>query len=165
MAEFYNDMYDCPVDKYHSCIENDSLKYLIKSGEYSDEQLPKLQKIFEKIQSQKIDEFGVTREFEAYYYKQLDVLKMEIKVLDGDRSAITLLNIYKSDLERIKKTLKGDDENIRKYHARLHRAIQTHYQGRNSHTLTVFEFYNDINDLVEEQKKHPIDLAELRKHG
>lgn len=166
MAEFYTDMYDCPVDKYHLCLENSDFKFLVKSGEYSASDLPKLKELFDKIEDQKIQEFGVSKEFEIYYFKSLDVLKMELKVLEGDRSAITFLNTYKSDLERIKKTLKGDDgDNIRKYHARLHRSIQTRYPGRNSHQLTVFEFYNDIHDMLDEQKEKEVYTREIRKHG
>jgi hypothetical protein len=154
----YEDIYDCPVDMYHKCIETNEFKYLIKEGSYDKKNLPELAKRFELINNQRIDIFGVSPEFEIYFYKQRDVNKLEIKVLQGDRSAITFLNIYKSDLNKIEETLSEGDS--RQHHARLHRIIQTHFQGRDSHKLTVFEFYNDINDIILEQKDRGVERTE-----
>ena len=158
MAKFYQDIYDCPVDSYHKCLEENKLKYLVKKGSYRDTMVKELSEIFEKISDQKIDIFGVSDKFEMYIHKLRDVNKMRIKVLKGDRSAITFMNTYESDLTRIENSIKGgdSDDDQRKYHARLHRLIQTTYQGRNSHELTVFEFYNDINDIKESQEQNRI---------
>lgn len=159
----YNDIYDCPIDPFHSCqVDLKNLRLLIKEGEFKESDTPVLFKKFELINDQKIDIFGVTPEFEIFFYKQRDVLKKEIEVLNGDRAAITFLNSYKSDLERIKETLLGDKD-LRKYHARLHRIIQTRFVGRDTHKITVFEFYNDIQDITVEQRER--EKEEIFKHG
>lgn len=161
MAEFYNDIHDCSIDAYHKCVEEKDLKFLVKKGKFKESYIPQLDVIFQKIDDQKIDEFGVSPEFELYYYKLRDLNKLEIKALEGDESVLTRIDIMQREMKRMRE--KGEDGNIRKYHSRLHRAIQTHYQGRNSHELTVFEFYNDINDLMEDQEKLKMKADSLKR--
>ena len=109
-------------------------------------------------QIQKIDEFGASAEFELYFYKLKDINKLEMKLMDGDVGVETTLNIMKRELARIKEEF-GSNEDIRKYHVRLKRAIQTQYQGRSTTNMTIFEFYTDVFDLM---KTH--EEKEIKKH-
>jgi len=161
----YTDIYDCPVDAFHRCVETGELKYLLKEGTYDKSMDKELWGVFEKINDQKIDQFGTSSEFQTYFFKQRDINKLELKLLKGDIGVQTVLNTYKSDLERIKKTLKEDGD-IRKQHARLHRIIQTTYVGRDTHKLTVFEFYNDLEDIRNQQRpSSDLTATAFKKHG
>jgi hypothetical protein len=167
---FYKDIYECPIDNFHWVEERKSFEFLIKEGKYKpNKHDEKLSALYEDMKYQLIDEFGVSPEFELYFYKLRDINKRELEVLKGNRSAITFLNINKNELKMIEERMSSNHEEPKKVNARMHRLIQTHYQGRDSHKLTVFEFYNDIHDIQAEaeeaERLKRIKQKQNRKHG
>jgi hypothetical protein len=167
----YRDISECPIDPFHWVEERKTFEYLVKEGKYDPKKHdPILAEAYEEMQYQKIDAFGVSADFELYFYKLREVNKRELEVLQGNKSAETFLNLAKSNLELIERRMKENSEDDpRKTNARLHRLIQSHTPGRNSHNLTVFEFYLDIKDIEELAKEREnqrrIEERQRRRHG
>ncbi len=162
-------IYNLPVKVFHQVIETNNMGLLLHrkvKGKYAKmiRRIPGLGLlIWEKLTAQLIKEFGVSQEFEAMFYKQRDINNLEIQAMLGDTSAEFLISTYKSDLERIKQRLSRVDD-FRKYHAKLHRAITARYT-RDSHSLTVFEFYNDLNDLQKEAEEKEMEVIRNGTNG
>jgi hypothetical protein len=97
-----------------------------------------------------IDEFGVGTEIELIFYKQNTINKCELEMLKGGENHETLIGILKSEIELILKRLDEKTvKDIRKHHSRLYRALEEKFH-RDPKKLTVFEFYNDLNDWQKE---------------
>lgn len=150
----YKDIYDLPVRIYHRIIETSSYELLF-IGKHA-KKIYKINpssayKLWDRINSQLIDKFGVSEEFKMIFYKQQDINNLEIKVITGDLSAIFFINEYKEEIERIKKRM-ITVKDYRKHHAKLYRILNERYQ-RDPHNLSTFEFYNDLNDLQNEMQE------------
>ena len=147
---------DMPVKVFHKIIETGSLLHLY-TGPAKHIHAKRIRKIsmqmaWDKISDEFIKEFGVSKEFELLFYKQRDILKFEIDSLLGDQSADFLVRQYKHDYERLKMGI-SHISNFRKHHAQLHRMIQVKWPGRQTNNLSVFEFYNDLNDMMNEDRQ------------
>jgi hypothetical protein len=144
-------IYDCIIDNWHKFLETGEFKWLVKEGKFKENE--KFYILVDRIQCQLIDEFGVSVQYELKFYKQKTINKLEIQVLKGHTEHEDKINLLKHELEHLEKKMsKGQDEDLKKYHARQHRMIQTHYPGRDSHKLTIFEFNNDFHDIIKANK-------------
>lgn len=160
--KYFNSIYDLPVTRYHKVIEESSLKYLLKDTE--DKETEELYKAWEDINVQLIDEFGISNDMEIMFHKQNTINKIKLQMIMGDRSNETLCRILESEVGLIK-SRQQDVKDIRKYHARLYRILDERYK-RDSHNLSTFEFYNDLNDLQDEQRRKEVkDLVKKRKYA
>lgn len=149
---YFDNIYDLPIVRYHKVIEESELKYLLHEvPKDSQNDKEELIQAWEKINEQIIDEFGVSNEFEAIFYKQNTINKLEIEQLLGDNSRATLCEVLKIEVNELKSKVK-EVKDVRKYHARLHRILEGHYK-RETHSLSTFEFYNDLHDLQKEQER------------
>lgn len=161
----YKGIYDLPVTVYHQIIETNSLAPLFntKPKHQHAKRIYKCSKgfigqhVWERMNSQIINEFGVSEEARMIFYKQQDINNLEIKALLGDQSAEFFINSYKDEIERIKKNVTTITD-FRKYHARLYRILNAKYQ-RDPHNLSTFEFYNDLHDLQQEIENKEIQTA------
>ena len=151
---------DMPVKVFHKIIETGSLLHLY-TGPAKHSHAKRIRRsvgiigcahVWERISDEFIKEFGVSKEFELLFYKQRDILKLEIDNLLGDQSADFLIRQYKHDYERLKMGI-SQVSNYRKHHAQLHRMIQVKWPGRQTNNLSVFEFYNDLNDIINEDRQ------------
>lgn len=162
---------DMPVKWFHKIIETNNMEYLYDTKpKFSHAKRIRktssraLVKVWENLNAQLIAEFGVTDEFKRIFYKQKDINDLEVKALMGDTSAPFLIEVYKSDLALIKSSLAKVD-NYKKYHAQLHRSIQVKWPGRNTHELSVYEFYNDVADLMKESEEREMQIVRDGTNG
>lgn len=143
----YDTIYKLPIRNYQRIIEENDLSYL--SDEKFDNE--KLLLIWDDINGQLIDEFGVSSEYQLLFYNKKSLLKWQIKQLLGDESAETEIELLNRKIERLEKKSSGVQD-FKKHHARLHRLISK-WSGRDSHNITTFEFFNDVKDFQEEQEQ------------
>jgi hypothetical protein len=156
----YKDIYELPVKIYHKIVETGNLDFLyINKPTEIDTAL--LEKTWEEIHEQLINEFGVSEEFKAMFYKQQDINKFELQALMGDQSAYTHISVFQSDLDRIKSRI-HKVENYRKHHASLYMAVRSKYQV-DPRSLTTFEFYNALTDMKKESEEREMEV--LRNNG
>jgi len=105
---------------------------------------------FDKMNCQLIDKFGVNREVEMIFYKRNSILRNKIKeILSGENHETDNLFLER-EIDQMKKRLgEHSIKDIHQHHARMYRMLEERYK-RSAKTLTVFEFYTDLNDLKKE---------------
>ena len=160
----YESIYDLPITNYQKVIEENDFNYLKKNDDKTDINLLKL---WEDINYQLIDEFGVSRDYQLLFSKERELINMEIRLLDGDLSAETHIMILKQAIENIKERNKKkiNETSIRQQHARTHR-ILSEWSGRDSRKLTTFEYHNDLKDYeAESRQRTEKDGVRMRKVG
>ena len=157
----YKDIYDCPIENWINYITYGDSSYLTKDDDTPKDDAEDLL-LKEKITNQIVDIFGVSIEYEMYFYKLRTLNNLEIKLLRGDESVLDKIELVKLDLDRLlemlkKKRKKENPEvekiNIRKSYAINKRNIETFFTGRNTSKLTIFEYYNDLKDIEKYQKE------------
>jgi hypothetical protein len=146
-------IYTVPVTLYHRIIEEDSLLYLLTLVKGKQSKIVVkgcIRELWDTLNSQIIDEFGVSTDIELIYYKQNTINKCELEMLKGGENHETLIEILKSEIHHIVTRLEEKTvKDLRKHHARLYRGLEEKYH-RDPKKLTVFEFYNDLNDWQKE---------------
>ena len=156
----FDNIHELPIIRYHKIIEDSTFKPLLIKQRKSRfvRKIDKfignsriLGRIWEDINVDIIDQFGVSHDFEAIFYKQNTINKLEIEILLGDNTKITTCELLKMEIDQLKSKTK-QVKDIKKYHARLHRILQSHF-SRDTHNLSTFEFFNDLQDLKNEQEK------------
>jgi hypothetical protein len=109
--------------------------------------------IWDKLNCQMIDEFGVNTDIEQIFWKKNTINRCKIKMLLTDENHDTLIQILESEIALIQNRLKeGAVKDTHKHHARLYRILEERYH-RDPKKLTIFEFYNDLNDLKQEREE------------
>ena len=103
----YTDIDSLPVWNYNKVKETNEYRYLLKLDDYSE--LPEfdfdLSKIWEDINFQIIDTFGIGQKELMILHKIRDIQVMKIDfVLNKKRDLITRLNILQKQLEQLQKT-------------------------------------------------------------
>jgi hypothetical protein len=162
-------IYNLPIKTFHKCIEDNSLEplYASKKGLLRKVLKGCSEVIFDRIQCQLIDEFGLGRDAEMIFYKKNTILRNKIKeILTGENHETANL-ILQREIENIQARLKKSNiKNLRQNHSRMYRTLDERYK-RNSKELSVFEFYTDVNDLQKEneQKRSETKKPKLRKVG
>ena len=161
-------IYNTPVTIYHGVMEKNSFDLLINSKQGHAKKILKANFLYvwDRLTSQMIDEFGVSNDVKLIYYKQNTINRCEINMLLGGNDESTLIEILKSEINTIRKRLQENSvKDLRKHHSRLYRILEERYH-RDPKKLTVFEFYNDLNDLKEEsEERKSKEIPKLRRHG
>jgi hypothetical protein len=153
----YDNIFDCPIINYQRAIESEDLKYLLKV--YDKSFTGDLSGILESLESQIIDEFGLDEKRMLIFHKQKQLIKLtNLWIITEDDSYLTKIKLAEIELNRLLGHIETDSD-IKKIHARNHRALTKHY-GRDSKKLSMFDYYNDMKDLLEE-----IENAKLEKHA
>lgn len=125
----FDNIYDLPITRYHKIIEDSTFKPLlikqrktrfVKKIDKFLNHSKSLNLIWERINEDIIDQFGVSNEFEAIFYKQNTINKIEIERLLGDNTRATLCELLKMEVNELKGKNK-EVKDVRKYHARLRR--------------------------------------------
>lgn len=130
-------IYDCPILDF---------QWTLETGDYS-----KLggQEVFEKLNSEIIDEFGLTEINQVIYHKIKSLVRLQSKRGYTEDSSLDIhIEIAEQELKNLISKCQIKD-NIRQIHARNHR-ILSKWSGRDSTKLTVFYYYNDLRDLEKE---------------
>lgn len=163
----FKDVYTLPILTYFKIIETGNLQLLLSAKRIRFEHAKKIRKVsayyfWEKIHDELIKEVGVSKDFEAAFHKQRDIYKLELDALLGDQSAYTFIEVYKSDLERIKGHM-PKVSNYKRHHAQMLRAVEIHFH-RNPRILSTFEFFTDYSDMVKESEEREREM-EVIKNG
>lgn len=174
----YTSIYDCPVKVFRNIIRTSNVKLLQYDSSYDiilkalksirilgwlikmPKQLSEIElwDIFESIGDERINVFGVPDNYQAEYFKQRTVNKLEINVLKGDLTLNTELQFQKRDLERIKKLNKIlDSKENDKNQARIDAIIEKE-TGRSIDKLTIFEYETYVQDI------HKKSIIDRNKH-
>jgi len=145
-------IYNTPVVIYHKVMEDGSISpALHKRGKFTQRVIKVcFERIWDRITSKLIDEFGVSTDAELLFYKQNTINRCELEMLNGGENHETLILILNSEKELIKNRIEGKTvKDIRKHHAKLYRGLEQKY-NRDPKKLTIFEFYNDLRDWEKE---------------
>jgi len=157
----YEDIRDLPITSYHRIIEDNDLEWLKRKKCKAD-----LEGAWDKINGQLVDAFGASESFENLFKKLKTLQIYEIKrIVEDNESYTTKINITKRDIEGLKEKRLSNSE-IQRLHADQHRMI-TQWTGRDSRTLSTYEFFNDLQRYEEYVKKEEIEKAKLgfKKRG
>jgi hypothetical protein len=163
---------DMPVDVFHKVIETNSFeplfnrKKVVKIRHIHAQRVHKTiaSYMWDRINNLFIEAFGVSKEFESIYYKQRDILNLELASILGDTSANFLINEYKQHLNQLRKDI-DQVTDFKKYHVQLHRAIMVKYPGIRTHELTVFEFYTYLSDIMKESEHAKMEVIRTGTDG
>lgn len=158
-------IYNTPVTLYHNVMESNSFDRLINSKKGHTRKILKgnISYIWDRLTSQMIDEFGVSNEVKLIYYKQNTINRCEINMLLGGQDEATLIEILRSEINLIKSRIQEQSvKDIKKHHSRLYRILEERYK-RDPKKLTVFEFYNDLNDLKDESEERKVKEMPRKK--
>lgn len=149
MKPKYEDIYECPILNFQKVETTGDSRYLYK--EY-DSKAESLDKHFQKLLSQVIDEFGLTETAMLVFHKEKELTKLRGKWIVTENDAlITDIKIAEIQLKRLRKKAESNNENdLKKLHATNHR-ILSGWSNRDSRKLSVFEYYNDLKDYNTEQ--------------
>ena len=148
-------IYNTPVTIYHNVMERNSFDTLISSKKGHARKIIKenVLYIWDLLSCQMIDEFGVNTDIEQIFWKKNTINRCKIKMLTTDENHETLIQILESEINLIQNRLKENAvKDTHKHHARLYRILEERYH-RDSKKLTIFEFYNDLNDLKKEREE------------
>lgn len=152
----YEDIRDLPITNYHRIIEDNDLSWLKKDKRHKVD----LQQAWDVINGQLIDAFGASESFENLFKKLKTLQIYEIKhLVEDDESYTTKINIIKRDIEGLKEKRLTNAE-IKRLHADQHRMI-TQWTGRDSRTLSTYDFFNDLQRYEEYVKKEEIEKTKL----
>lgn len=133
-------IYNCPIDNFQEVsIENDYTK-LCEGG---------TKELYEKLLGQLIDEFGLTEINQIVYHKTKQLVKLQAKRgYTEDASLDIKIALVEIELKNLLNKF-TKHENIRQQYETTHR-ILTEWSHRDSHKLTVFQYYNDLRDFEKE---------------
>lgn len=133
----YDSIYTCPIIIFQKVIE---------TGDYS---LTGTKGNFDKMNSEIIDEFGLTEINQVIFHKTKQLIKLQAKKIYTEDEKLDIhIEIAEKQLQSLLNKC-AKEENIRQLHARNHRIISK-WSGRKSTELTVFEYYNDLRDYEKE---------------
>ena len=152
----------CPIRAYQCVFEFDDLTFLIKNKRYTF--LVRKRVLIDLIDffiGQIIDEFGVSRKYELRFYKRRDLVRLKLDWILGNKVAGLTMQIYERELERMEKKVSTLDE-LRKQNASMHR-ILTQWSGQDTHSLTVFEYYNLEKDYVQQSEQQTIGKLHIKR--
>lgn len=151
----YKDIHDCPAGKYLDVIIKDDYSCIAKNRTIVKALSIDLSKQYERLKDQVIDEFGIDRETEDLFFKKraLAELICEFYITDK-RQYLGKIDLLKKEIKDIENRLieELDNINIKKSIARNNRGLHK-WSGRDPRNITVFEYYNDLNDLQDEISK------------
>lgn len=145
----YEGIYDCPIKKYVDCVANDDLIYLAKHKIIVRLFKIDLSIVFDRINDQLIDEFNISNTREVIFFKTKSMLNMICDYyIDNKKSLITKIKILQNQIDKLENSNKNDAD-IKKVYATNFRIIHK-WSGRNPKELTIFEYFNDLDDYKKE---------------
>ena len=104
---------------------------------------------YKRLTNALIDEFGLNELNQLIFHKKKQILKLKAKYLYSEsESLLTDIKLAEIELQRLQDKVKADG-NLRQLQAKNHRIISK-WAGRDTRTLTVFEYYNDLKDFIED---------------
>lgn len=145
----YKGIYDCPVKNYVDSLTDNDLSYLTKYKRLAKLFKLDLSNIFDRINDQLIDEFKISNTRELWFYKMKSMLIMACDYhIYGKKSLQTKIQILQKQIEKLEQD-QNKDIDIRKLYSTNFRIIQK-WSGRDPKKLTIFEYFNDLNDYNKE---------------
>lgn len=139
MKKYHNSIKTLPIVKWAEIYKTETLKPILKYGKLDRFALV----AYRNLQDEMVDYFGLSHDV-------MKVLKNKIKIqlllcdiaLDGDRTRLIFIEKLEQQNEELQKRQTNDDI----YEAIFH--IQKHLPYKiDLKTYTVFEFYNDSNNI------------------
>jgi len=138
--DYFNSIDDLPIWNWWKIAETSNLIYLHKGGDYSKKDYT-LTTLWNKLQDEYLDEFGITDDFR----KLLSLKKRWIKgkanfLISGDRFILNELDVIESDLNE----LEVDKEKVDKDNT-LIMLEQKLNRGLDPKEISVKKYYKYIN--------------------
>jgi hypothetical protein len=164
----YKTLHDIPIKIYHRVIEtgdynllvydalSESISRSINKEEPEKHDIKELEEIFESMMAYRLDKFGVSKEYKEMYYLEQDLIRCQIKYLDGDTSFGEKIKRFESQIGFIAKQYDDKENDLEVIHARERRIVEKE-TSRDIDKISAFDFYIDLKDIQERYEKMELD--------
>jgi len=147
----FNSINTLPFYNYQQVIETGKLTYLLKDIDYDTPpkaNLQQLSQIWEQINNQIIDKFGIPERYRMTLMAEAEIIKLRLRAaVTDDRSLLTIANVKERQLK----------ESLENQHSadlyELKVLIETNFKMQiDIHKMTVRDFYTYLQ-LIERAQK------------
>jgi hypothetical protein len=164
----YKTLHDIPIKIYQRISETDDFSLLeydslsesisnsIKGKDNKKTDLKELEEIYESIKNYRFDKFGISKDFRELYYLNNDLIRCQIKELEGDESMGEKIKRFESQIEFILNQYNNNDNDLETVHARERRIVEKE-TNRDLDKMSAFDFYTDLKDIQDRYEKMELE--------
>jgi hypothetical protein len=140
-SKYYNSIEDMPAHNYVKICETNNLSWVLRQRGITFSTKKCLQ-IFENIQSQIIDMFGVSDHYQKVLSKKQQICKLNIdKIVNGDDYLETFIDIATDELKALETAKHSTSAEIKVY-------IEKYLGFKlNLHEITVVEYFTYLEQM------------------